>query len=175
MLARTFSQNARKNILPSFCVKAWFTSSASAPIATAVKHQYALDSHLASKDPKALFAVFDLVGKQYKVAVDDTIVADNMEIVDLDSEVTVGNVMMVGGKEETLIGRPFIPNASVKLVVEEIAKDKKVYALKFRRRKNSQRLRGFRRQVTILRVTEIDCGRNKMKYSAPESSSDVAI
>jgi ribosomal protein L21 len=39
--------------------------------------------------------------------------------------------------------------------VEEIAKDKKVITLKVRRRKNSQNIKGFRRQVTILRIREI--------------------
>ncbi len=41
-------------------------------------------------------------------------------------------------------------------MVEELAKDKKVMTLKFRRRKNSKNLRGFRRQVTILRIKEIN-------------------
>lgn len=39
--------------------------------------------------------------------------------------------------------------------VEEIAKDKKVIIFKMRRRKNSKRKNGFRRQVTVLRVKEI--------------------
>jgi len=43
----------------------------------------------------------------------------------------------------------------VKLLVEELTKDKKVTTLKFRRRKNSRRTRGFRRQLTILRVEDI--------------------
>lgn len=43
----------------------------------------------------------------------------------------------------------------MKVVVEEKTLDKKVVALKFRRRKNSKRLRGFRREVTVLRVVDI--------------------
>lgn len=39
--------------------------------------------------------------------------------------------------------------------VEERARDKKVIIFKMRRRKNSKRTRGFRRQVTILRINEI--------------------
>lgn len=39
--------------------------------------------------------------------------------------------------------------------VEEFAKDKKVMIFKMRRRKNSKRLRGFRRDLTILRVRDI--------------------
>ena len=40
-------------------------------------------------------------------------------------------------------------------VVEEMVKDKKVITLKFRRRKNSKNIKGFRRQVTILRIKDI--------------------
>lgn len=36
-----------------------------------------------------------------------------------------------------------------------MAKDKKVMTLKFRRRKNSKNIRGFRRELTILRIKEI--------------------
>ena len=41
--------------------------------------------------------------------------------------------------------------------VEEITKDKKVIAFKMRRRKNSKRTKGFRRDVTILRVKVTPC------------------
>lgn len=39
--------------------------------------------------------------------------------------------------------------------VEEITKDKKVYIFKMRRRKNSKRLRGFRRSVVVARIQQI--------------------
>lgn len=49
-------------------------------------------------------------------------------------------------------------SSQVSLEVEEVTKDKKVIAFKFRRRKSSRRLRGFRRQITVLRVKEIEVG-----------------
>jgi large subunit ribosomal protein L21 len=64
-------------------------------------------------------------------------------------------VLLVGSKSATLIGKPLVSGASVMAVVEEMAKDKKVMTLKFRRRKNSKNIRGFRRQLTILRVKQI--------------------
>jgi large subunit ribosomal protein L21 len=39
--------------------------------------------------------------------------------------------------------------------VEEVTRDKKVLALKFRRRKNSRRRKGHRRDLTVLRVVDI--------------------
>jgi ribosomal protein L21 len=43
----------------------------------------------------------------------------------------------------------------VELMVEEIVKDKKVITLKVRRRKNSRNIKGFRRELTVLRVQDI--------------------
>jgi large subunit ribosomal protein L21 len=64
-------------------------------------------------------------------------------------------VLLVGSKFATVIGHPLVPQARVTLQVEEITLDQKVTILKFRRRKNSRRRKGFRRQLTILRVTNI--------------------
>lgn len=55
-----------------------------------------------------------------------------------------------------MIGHPLLPNAKVTAVVEEKLKDAKVIIFKKRRRKHSQRLRGFRRRLTVLRVSKID-------------------
>jgi ribosomal protein L21 len=64
-------------------------------------------------------------------------------------------VLMIGSRKATLVGRPLIDGAEVVVDVEEITKDKKVIAFKMRRRKNSKRTKGFRREVTVLRVTDI--------------------
>lgn len=62
---------------------------------------------------------------------------------------------MVGARANTHIGHPYVEGAQVTATVEEITKDKKVLAFKMRRRKSSKRLKGFRRQLTILRINSI--------------------
>lgn len=146
------------------------SASVSGPVCSMVKHA-PLPESLTSAD--AQFAVFPLSGRQYKVTLDDTIVADHLHDVDIDSTVEVQNVLMVGSASETQVGRPYVPGATVTMRVEELAKDKKVYAYKFRRRKNSQRLRGFRRQVTILRVTDIDTGKGKASDSEDNRENEA--
>jgi ribosomal protein L21 len=64
-------------------------------------------------------------------------------------------VLLAGSRKATLLGHPNIAGATVRVQVEEKSKDKKVIIFKMRRRKNSKRLRGYRRQVTIFRVTDI--------------------
>jgi ribosomal protein L21 len=44
------------------------------------------------------------------------------------------------------------------VAVEEMSKDKKVIIFKTRRRKHSRSLRGFRRDITVLRVVDIILG-----------------
>jgi large subunit ribosomal protein L21 len=67
--------------------------------------------------------------------------------------------LLVGSRKATVVGRPLVEGAQVVASVEEITKDKKVISFKMRRRKNSRRTKGFRRQVTILRVTDIILGK----------------
>ena len=75
--------------------------------------------------------------------------------VEVDDKIEINDVLLVGSRMQTIVGRPYVPGAKVMATVEELTKDKKVVVLKFRRRKNSKRTRGFRRELTILRITDI--------------------
>ena len=56
---------------------------------------------------------------------------------------------------ETVIGRPLVEGAKVVARVEEQTLDEKIDIFKKKRRKNYRRWNGFRRQVTVLRVTDV--------------------
>lgn len=83
------------------------------------------------------------------------IIADRMEDIDIGQTISFDKVLLVGSKMATVIGQPFVGGAQVEAVVEERARDKKVIAFKMRRRKSSRRTKGFRRQVTVLRIADI--------------------
>ena len=128
---------------------------------SAVRHPYAINGvplETSPAKPADLFAVVVFSGTQFKVAVDDVIVADRIEGVDIGQMIDLSNVLLVGSRRATVIGRPAIAGAKVVAAVEEITKDKKVIAFKTRRRKHSRRLKGFRREVTVLRVADIVLG-----------------
>lgn len=57
--------------------------------------------------------------------------------------------------------------SQVTVLVEEITKDKKVITLKTKRRKNSKKTKGFRRQVAILRITDISV--------SSETATDIGL
>lgn len=79
-----------------------------------------------------------------------------MDGIDIDHTIKVDKVLLLGSDLSTILGHPMVPLASITLTVEEITQDKKVIALKHRRRKNSRRKKGFRRDLTVLRVTSIN-------------------
>mmetsp|Transcript_36171 Transcript_36171/g.48952 ORF Transcript_36171/g.48952 Transcript_36171/m.48952 type:complete len:181 (-) Transcript_36171:182-724(-) len=135
------------------------------PIHTTVKHpmeliakQIPITTPASEADMSAdqKFAVIRLSGTQYKVTLDDVVVTNRINGCEVADVLKIDDVLLVGSRDSTVIGRPVIPHAQVRLAVEEHTKDKKVIVFKKRRRKNSQRKNGFRRSVTILRVIGID-------------------
>src|SRR5499427_6259591 len=100
-----------------------------------------------------MFAVIKTGGKQYRVVPDDV-----LEIGKIAGEVgtivQLGEVLVLGGDTPTL-GTPTVPGASVAAEVLDHKRGPKVIAFKKRRRKNSRRKRGYRDEITVLRVTEI--------------------
>jgi len=100
-----------------------------------------------------MFAVIKTGGRQFRVVPDDV-----LEIGKIAGEVgtivQLGEVMVVGGDTPTL-GAPFIKGASVAAEVLDHKRGPKVIAFKKRRRKNSKRKRGYRDEITVIRVTEI--------------------
>ena len=101
-----------------------------------------------------MFAVIKTGGKQYKVAADNRIT-----VMALDGEagakVTFGEVLALFDGEMSHVGAPHVAGASVVGEIVEQARGPKVIAFKKRRRKNSRRKRGYRDEITVLRITEI--------------------
>eukprot|EP00640_Fibrocapsa_japonica_P004015 CAMPEP_0113944802 /NCGR_PEP_ID=MMETSP1339-20121228/36892_1 /TAXON_ID=94617 /ORGANISM="Fibrocapsa japonica" /LENGTH=221 /DNA_ID=CAMNT_0000950121 /DNA_START=114 /DNA_END=779 /DNA_ORIENTATION=+ /assembly_acc=CAM_ASM_000762 len=109
-----------------------------------------------------LFAVIELGGTQYKITTGDLVYAERLynsegKVADIGTTMDTDKVLLVGGLESTAVGLPTVPNAKVTLRVEQQRQDEKIYIFKKRRRKNSKRKKGFRRQLTILRVVDITC------------------
>ena len=102
-----------------------------------------------------VFAVVELNGAQYKVVEDDLIMSDLLRGVDVASRLQLTNVLLLGSAEWSVIGRPVVPGASVECVVEEHAKTDKVLVFHKKRRKNHKKMKGYRGDVTVLRVTSI--------------------
>ena len=100
-----------------------------------------------------MFAVIKTGGKQYRVAPEDVIRIDRLEG-EPGKVVSFGEVLVVGGDNPT-IGAPLVSGATVAGEIIAHERGDKVIAFKKRRRKNSRRKRGYRDEITVLRITEI--------------------
>ena len=106
-----------------------------------------------------MFAVIKTGGRQYRVVPNDV-----LEIGKIAGEVgtivQLSEVLVVGG-DTPILGVPTVKGASVAAEVLQHKRGPKVIAFKKRRRKNSRRKRGYRDEITVLRITEILTNDNK--------------
>jgi large subunit ribosomal protein L21 len=100
-----------------------------------------------------MFAVIKTGGRQYRVVPDDVLEITKIAG-DVGTIVQLGEVLVLGGETPTL-GAPTVAGASVAAEVLQHKRGPKVIAFKKRRRKNSRRKRGYRDEITVLRITEI--------------------
>jgi large subunit ribosomal protein L21 len=101
-----------------------------------------------------MFAVIKTGGKQYCVAVEDTITVMTLEGAPGDT-VTFGEVLMLSDAGASSVGAPFIEGASVSGEILEQTRGPKVIAFKKRRRQNSKRKRGHRQDLTLVKITGV--------------------
>src|SRR5246127_3381487 len=100
-----------------------------------------------------MFAVIKTGGRQYRVAPDDVLEIGKIEG-QVGTIVQLGEVLVLG-RDTPVFGTPTVPGASVAAEVLQHKRGPKVIAFKKRRRKNSRRKRGYRDEITVLRITEI--------------------
>src|ERR1700730_12738763 len=106
-----------------------------------------------------MFAVIKTGGRQYRVVPDDVLEIGKIAG-DVGTIVHLGEVLLVGG-ESPVLGVPTVAGASVAAEVLQHKRGPKVISFKKRRRKNSRRKRGYRDEITVLRITEILTNDNK--------------
>ena len=100
-----------------------------------------------------MFAVIKTGGRQYRVVPDDVLEIGKIAG-DIGTIVQLGEVLVVGG-DTPVLGAPTVAGASVAAEVLDHKRGPKVIAFKKRRRKNSRRKRGYRDEITVLRITEV--------------------
>ncbi|MGE6742868.1 50S ribosomal protein L21 [Allorhizobium pseudoryzae] len=101
-----------------------------------------------------MFAVIKTGGKQYRVAADDVVTIEKLDVAAGDV-IEFNEVLIIGEGADAKIGAPFVAGAVVKAEVVEHNRGKKVLSFKKRRRQNSKRIRGHRQHHTVVRITAI--------------------
>jgi large subunit ribosomal protein L21 len=100
-----------------------------------------------------MFAVIKTGGRQYRVVPDDVLEIGKIAG-DVGTIVQLGEVLMLGG-DTPVLGLPTVSGASVAVEVLDHKRGPKVIAFKKRRRKHSKRKRGYRDELTLIRISEI--------------------
>ncbi|MBN9469825.1 MAG: 50S ribosomal protein L21 [Bosea sp.] len=116
-----------------------------------------------------MFAVIKTGGKQFRVATNDRITIAKLEGNPGDT-VAFGSVLMLTDGEKSTIGAPFLGDITVAGEIVEQTRGEKVIAFKKRRRQNSKRKRGFRAELTVVRITEILTGGKKPEMKKGEAA-----
>lgn len=117
-----------------------------------------------------MFAVIKTGGKQFRVAANDRITTAKIEGNPGDT-VAFGTVLMLTDGEKTTLDAKALSEITVAAEIVEQARGDKVIAFKKRRRQNSKRKRGFRAELTVIRITDILTGGKKPEMKKGEASA----
>ena len=85
--------------------------------------------------------------------------------------VTFDEVLAVGSEAGVTVGAPTVAGATVVAEVVEQTRGPKVISFKKRRRQNSKRKRGFRAELTVIRITDILTGGKKPEMKKADAAA----
>ena len=105
-------------------------------------------------------AVIRTGGKQYSVNKDDIIIVEKLPE-EQGKTITFSDVLMITEGEKTLVGTPYVENASVTAQVIEQSRSKKIIVFKKKRRQNYRRTMGHRQLQTKLKIIDIATSSSK--------------
>lgn len=101
------------------------------------------------------YAVVMVAKVQHKVVVGDVIMVHRLPDVEIGTMITLNRVLLVAGRNTSVIGRPLVPNCKVICEVQEHTTCGDILVFKFKRRKGYKRTTTHNVQATCLRIHEI--------------------
>lgn len=111
----------------------------------------------AAKNNNRLFAVVHICGKQFKITDNDLVLIDGYWPPNVGDRIKLQKVLLVGGKDFTLIGRPVLDTSTVSVTATVVDKDLSHTRTHFERikRKQYMRINFIRKEITILRINSV--------------------
>jgi large subunit ribosomal protein L21 len=102
------------------------------------------------------FAVIKTGGKQYRVAVGETVTIEKLKGEHKKGDsVTFGEVLLTDNGSDTVIGAPFIDKASVTGEVVSVGRAQKVLVLKYKQKSRYMKKNGHRQPQLKVKITAI--------------------
>jgi len=102
-----------------------------------------------------MYAVMETGGKQYKVAVGDTLFIERLDNV-ADDKITFDKVILVSASGGVNVGAPYVAGATVSAKVLKNGKAKKIIVFKMKPKKGYRRKQGHRQPYTQIEITGIN-------------------
>ncbi len=95
-------------------------------------------------------------GRQFTVSAGDILKVNQFPDTKSGDTVDINEVLMLGEGAEAQFGTPYVEGASVKAIILENKKDKKVIVFKKKRRQGYKKRRGHRQHLSIIRIESIN-------------------
>lgn len=101
-----------------------------------------------------MYAVIKTGGQQYRVIEGQMLKVETLDA-EIGANVDFKDILMVADGDAIKVGKPHVEGASVTASVVEHGRGKKIYIVKFRRRKHSRTQMGHRQNYTQIKIEKI--------------------
>ena len=101
-----------------------------------------------------MYAIIETGGKQYTVEEGQTIRIEKLDVA-VGETISFDKVLLVSG-DDMKVGQPILEGASVKGIVEEQGKAKKIIVFKYKPKKGYRKKHGHRRPYTAVKIESIN-------------------
>ena len=137
--------------------KATDTAKSDTPKADTPKADTTAATSQAATTEKGPYAIVEASGQQFWVQPNRYYDLDRLSA-DVDSTVTLENVLLVNDGKEATLGLPFVEGATVVLKVMAHRRGPKIIIYKMRPKKKTRRKNGHRQELTRVMVESISLG-----------------
>jgi large subunit ribosomal protein L21 len=120
-----------------------------------------------------MYAVIESGGKQFRVELGTRIQVDRLDAQPGDS-ITLERVLLVADGDATAIGQPVVDGASVSAEVLGQDRGEKIVVFKYKPKARTRVKKGFRSELTTLRISDIAFGGKSAAKDAEASESKKA-
>ncbi|RNA19561.1 iron-sulfur NUBPL isoform X1 [Brachionus plicatilis] len=132
-----------------------------------------------AQDPRLsrLFAVVMIGGSQFKITTEDVILVKNHFFPTIGDRIRLEKVLLVGGKDFTVIGKPLVSKNFVNIEATVIEKtlSNNVIVFRYKPRKDNRRMDFHKGVQTLLRINSIDMAAQFVPPKQPISQQNIAF
>jgi large subunit ribosomal protein L21 len=101
-----------------------------------------------------MFAVIKSGGRQYKVAVGETLEVNRLPV-DVGDQVRFEEVLLISDADNTMVGNPLVSDALVLATATKQGRGPKLIVFKYKPKKRYRHKRGHRQELTFLTIDDI--------------------